>query len=211
MALCGDTPGPIGINDFAQFSTVETYGRCDAQDIAELLFSSPPPVPAGTAVAPKKPKIPDAISQAGIEMIEGFEGFRATMYNDVAGHCTIGYGQLIHKGRCTGKAPAEKPYLKGITREKAEALLRQKVSSFESVIKASVTVELNQNQFDALVSFVYNVGPDAFQRSTLLKKLNKGQYDAVPGELMKYVHAGGKTVEGLVTRRKAESSLFATP
>jgi GH24 family phage-related lysozyme (muramidase) len=133
------------------------------------------------------------------------------MYNDVAGHCTIGYGYLIHKGRCTGKAASEKPFLKGITQPQAEALLMQKVRRFEDVVKKAVKVILNQNQFDALVSFVYNLGPGAFQSSTLLKKLNEGKYDVVPAEIRKWVKAGGKTIKGLEIRRNEEANLFATP
>lgn len=70
-------------------------------------------------------------------------------------------------------------------------------------------VPLTQQQFDALVSFAFNVGNGAFCDSTLLKRLNAGQYDAVPAQLNRWVKAGGKTLEGLVTRRAAEGALFS--
>ena len=152
-----------------------------------------------------------ALSPAGAELIKGFEGFIPKLYNDPVGHCTVGYGTLVHKGNCDGR-DAEQPYLDGVTKEKATELLTQEAGGFEKTINEKVTVPLNQNQFDALVSFVYNVGPANFQKSTLLKVLNQGKYDAVPGELRKWTKGrqNGQLVElpGLVKRRTAEADLF---
>jgi lysozyme len=91
-----------------------------------------------------------------------------------------------------------------ISHAEAEALLRRDLERFERVVDATITVPLNDNQFAALVSFAFNVGVDAFAKSTLRKKLNAGQYDAVPGELMKWVSSKGKRMDGLVNRRAAE-------
>lgn len=155
-----------------------------------------------------------SVSGGGIDMIKRFEGFRAALYNDPVGHCTVGYGTLVHKGACNGDA-SEQPYLHGVTEERATQLLRDEVTGFQRFINDSVTVELNQNQYDALVSFVYNLGTGAFSRSTLLRVLNAGNYAAVPDEIRKWTkgRVNGQLVDlpGLVTRRNAEASLFGTP
>ncbi len=155
-----------------------------------------------------------ALSQQGIDMIKGFEGFMANLYNDPAGHCTIGYGTLLHHGNCNGDA-SEQPYVSGVTAEQATQLLVQKGNEFQRTVNDSVTVELNQNQYDALVSLAYNIGSGAFRQSTLLKVLNNGQYDAVPAEMRKWTKAtvNGQKVDlpGLVTRRNTEANLFTSP
>lgn len=152
------------------------------------------------------------VSDAGIDLIKSFEGFRAQMYNDPVGHCTIGYGTLLHTGNCDGR-PAEQPYSSGVDEARATELLRQKVAEFQQVVNDRVSVPLNQNQNDALVSFVYNVGGAAFGSSTLLRLLNEAKYDQVPAEMRKWTkaHKDGQVVElpGLVKRRTAEGELFA--
>jgi GH24 family phage-related lysozyme (muramidase) len=156
---------------------------------------------------------PWKISKQGVDLIKKFEGFRSKMYNDSAGHCTIGYGTLIHQGNCNG-AESENPYKDGISEETATKLLLDRVKQFEDTINNSVKVDLNQNQIDALTSFTYNVGSDNFNGSTLLKVLNQGKYDAVPAEIKKWTKAkvNGKMVDlpGLVSRRNAEAALFVT-
>lgn len=92
--------------------------------------------------------------------------------------------------------------------DQALGLLRTDVSAAEGSVRRLVSVSLSQNQFDALVSFTFNVGGGAFGRSTLLQKLNLGGYGSVPGELSKYVVAGGRRSSGLVRRRSAEGNLF---
>ena len=146
------------------------------------------------------------ISENGLNLIKQFEGFRSQLYNDPVGHCTIGYGTLVHRGMCNGSEPAE--FRQGISEPRATQLLLKKVEQFADAINRLVQVPLNQNQFDALVSFVYNVGAGALQRSTLLKELNRGHYDRVPAELRKWVKAGGRTLLGLVKRREAEAALY---
>lgn len=148
------------------------------------------------------------LSEQGAEFIGRFEGFRPDLYNDPAGHCTIGYGHLVHQGNCNGSEPAE--FKKGITRKQAAKLLREDAQSAAAAIKSQVKVPLNQHQFDALVSFVYNVGVGNFGSSTLLKVLNQKQYDEVPAQLNRWVFASSQRLAGLVTRRKAEGTLFAT-
>ena len=154
---------------------------------------------------------PWKVSKQGIDLIKKFQGFRSKMYNDAAGHCTIGYGTLLHQGTCNG-AESEKSYEDGISEEKATDLLLEKTKHFEDTINNSVTVDLNQNQVDALMSFIYNVGGDNFNGSTLLKVLNQKKYEDVPGEIKKWTKAkvDGKMVDlpGLVTGRNAEATLF---
>jgi GH24 family phage-related lysozyme (muramidase) len=154
------------------------------------------------------------LSSAGVELIKNFEGFKAQLYNDPVGHCTVGYGTLLHRGNCDG-GPSEQPYLSGVSEQRATELLAQEADQFANTINGNVTVPLNQNQFDALVSFVYNVGHASFQKSTLLKLLNQGKYDAVPAELNKWTKArqNGQLVDlpALVKRRAAEAELFQKP
>jgi GH24 family phage-related lysozyme (muramidase) len=147
-------------------------------------------------------------SDKGINFIKSFEGFEPNLYNDPAGHCTIGYGKLLHKGNCNG-ASSETPYLGGISESAATDLLRTEVAGFEHVVNNAVTTDLNQNQFDAMVSFTYNVGSGNLQKSTLLAKVNEGDYEGAAHEFGKWTKAGGHTLPGLVRRRAAEEKMFS--
>lgn len=141
------------------------------------------------------------ISAAGLELVKSFEGLRLQSYRDTGGVLTIGYG---HTG------PDVKPGMV-ITVAKAEQYLRDDLAEAEDAVSKFITVPLNDNQFVALVSFTFNVGREAFRRSTLRKKLNAGDYDAVPGQLARWVNDNGKKINGLVRRRKAEADLWNTP
>jgi len=143
------------------------------------------------------------INSEGLGHLKRWEGLRLAAYQDVKGVWTIGYGHT---------AGAGKPYVhKGmtITADEAEAMLARDLGQYERTVTESVKVPLNDNQFAALVSFCYNVGVSAFRRSTLLKKLNKGDYEAVPAELMKWTRSGNKYPKGLKNRRAAEAGLWA--
>ncbi|MBA3421360.1 MAG: peptidoglycan-binding protein [Thermoleophilaceae bacterium] len=146
------------------------------------------------------------LSKAGVAFIARFEGFRSDLYNDAAGHCTIGYGHLVHHGRCNGSEPAE--FKSGIGRERALELLHQRAGQFGAAVNG-LGVALNQHQFDALVSFTFNLGPGWLGGSGLQRALAAGDYDAVPRELSRWVFAGGRKLQGLVKRRRAEGELFA--
>ncbi|MFC4728142.1 glycoside hydrolase family protein [Coralloluteibacterium thermophilus] len=139
-----------------------------------------------------------SISDAGIDLIKGFEGLRLTSYQDSAGVWTIGYG---HTGPEVGPGQT-------ITQAQAEALLRQDVGWAENAVRNNVQVPLGQGQFDALVSFTFNVGAGAFGGSTLLQKLNAGDYAGAQNEFGRWIHAGGQVLPGLVNRRAAEAELF---
>jgi lysozyme len=157
---------------------------------------------------PKKPAVkkPTALSKEGAAFIARFEGFRGQLYNDAAGHATIGYGHLVHHGPIDGSEPAE--FRKGISQDRALELLQADAAKAAAEIARSVKVPLDQHQFDALVSFAFNVGNGAFRESTLLRLLNEGRYDAVEAQLARWNKAGGKTLQGLVNRRAAEAKLF---
>ena len=141
-------------------------------------------------------------SQAGVDLIKQFEGQRLTAYKCPAGIWTIGYGHTSAAG-----APEVQPGMT-ITYQEANAILVRDLGKYEDAVDRLVKVPLTQNQFDALVSFTYNVGEGALAKSTLLKKLNAGQYDAVPAELMKWTKGGGKELPGLVRRRRAECAMW---
>lgn len=139
------------------------------------------------------------INSEGLKLIKRWEGRRLDAYQDVVGVWTIGYGS-------TG--PHVTPGLR-ITMKEADELLRKDLDRFERAVDDLVKVELTDNQFAALVSFAFNVGIGAFKKSTLLRRLNAGDYDAVPGQMMRYAYAGGKRVQGLANRRAAEAGLWA--
>jgi len=146
------------------------------------------------------------VSEEGLKFIARHEGMRLTLYNDPAGNATIGVGHLVHSGPINGSEPAE--FRSGITESRALELLKEDVSTAVRAVNNLVKVPLNQNQFDALVSFTFNLGAGNLQKSDLLAKLNAGQYDAVPAELNRWVYGGGQVLPGLVTRRRDEGILF---
>jgi lysozyme len=157
--------------------------------------------------APDRAGRPTNLSRKGAAFIARFEGSVLKLYNDPAGHCTIGIGHLVHHGRCDGSEPAE--FKRGITRQRAFELLQEDAAEVGRAIRRHVKVRLTQAQFDALCSFGFNCGTGAIQTSTLTRRLNAGEYAAVPHELNRWVKAGGQTLPGLVRRRKAEGELFA--
>ena len=142
------------------------------------------------------------ISPHGLAKLKQWEGLKTNAYQDSKGEWTIGYGH-------TAMAGLPKPH-KGmvITEREAEELLLRDLTQYENAVEQSVKVKLNDNQYAALVSFTYNVGIGAFKKSTLLKKLNTGNFDAVPSELMKWVYTGKEKNKGLARRRRAEGYLW---
>lgn len=136
-------------------------------------------------------------SQNGINLIKEFEGCRLTAYKCPAGVWTIGYGHT------NGVKSGQK-----ISQQQAESFLAEDIKKFESGVNSAVSVSLNQNQFDALVSFSFNCGIGALKSSTLLKKLNAGDYNGASNELLRWNKANGKVLEGLKRRRNAEKALF---
>jgi len=141
---------------------------------------------------------------AGIQLIKTFEGFSPKPYLDAVGVPTIGYGATHY---ASGKRVTMAD--RHITEEEGDWLLREMLKQYEDIVNRNVKAKLNQNQFDALVSFVYNLGETNFRKSTLLKKINNNPNDkSIELEFAKWVKAGGRVLTGLVRRRKAESDLY---
>ena len=142
------------------------------------------------------------VSLFGIDLICGFEGLRLKAYDDGVGVWTIGFGTTVYPNGIRVK--------KGdtCTEAQAKAYMVYDLKKFESAVNNAVTVPLNQNQFDALVSLTYNIGPSAFSKSTLVKKLNAGDIRGAAEQFDVWVNAGGKRMQGLVNRRAKENEVF---
>tara|TARA_B100000131_G_scaffold322765_1_gene377966 strand:+ start:16 stop:516 length:501 start_codon:yes stop_codon:yes gene_type:complete len=137
------------------------------------------------------------ISQEGLSLIKKFEGCKLESYKCAAGVWTIGYGSTndVKEGM-------------EISQERADMLLLEDVEVFEESVNKLVEVPLEQNQFDALVSWTFNLGSTNLKNSTLLKVLNDKDYDGVPAQIKRWNKAGGKVLQGLIRRREAEALLF---
>ncbi len=141
------------------------------------------------------------ISNNGLRLIMRFEGFSSNIYKDVAGFPTIGYGHLV--------SPHEfSSFQQAITKNKAEELLSQDIRISEIAVSRLIKSSINQNQFDALVSFTFNLGEAALQRSTLRQKVNRSEHEQVPTEFLRWIYAGNRKVSGLIRRRQAEANLY---
>lgn len=141
-------------------------------------------------------------SQKGLDLIKQFEGLRLRAYKCPAGVWTIGYGH-------TSMAGPPKVYENmRVTQVEAEYILKKDLLKFEIGVIDVVRVDLTQHQFDALVSFAFNCGVGALQKSGLLRRVNARQFDKVPAEFMKWTKAGGRELPGLVRRRRAEAALW---
>lgn len=137
-------------------------------------------------------------SEKGMNLIKKREGLELSTYLDLGGVPTIGYGHTgvdIYPG-------------KRITKIQADNYLKEDLKRFEIAINENVKVNLTQNQFDALVSFVYNVGITAFKNSTLLERINEGDFRSVGTELMRWSKVDGQITNGLINRRQSETYQF---
>ena len=138
------------------------------------------------------------IGTQGLELIKHFEGLELNAYQCAAGVWTIGYGHT--KGVKSGMS---------ISEARANEMLEEELVEYENYVNDMVSVSLSQCQFDAMVSWVYNLGGGNLKASTLLKVLNAGDYDGVPAQMMRWNKAGGKVLEGLTRRRQAEADMFS--
>jgi len=152
------------------------------------------------------------MSEKGIHCLKLWEGFKTKVYKDCAGYLTIGVGHLLtdaeKKNGVIKAGSLTIDFNKTISEAEVEAILKQDLKSFVAAVNTLVKSKLNQNQFDALTSFCFNVGQGNFKASTLLKVLNEGKYADVPSQLKKWNRAGGKVVQGLVNRRENEILLW---
>lgn len=191
---------------YEQWSAFKSYGDMilkshDKKDFAYLLadnvqgkiVTDPQPLP---------PKGGARINKAGLDLIKEFEGFYAKAYKDPVGIPTIGWGTIQYPdGRKVKMGDV-------CTKEEAEHWLLHEVAEKEKGVIESCKVQVSDNEFSALVSFAYNLGVGALKTSTLLKKLNEGYKLSAADEFLRWTKAGGKTLAGLVRRRKAERELF---
>jgi len=143
------------------------------------------------------------IGDRGLDLIRAFEGFRAEPYRDAVGVPTIGYGSTYYPDGQRVRI-SDPP----ITREQATDLMMQVLREFEDGINAALRVEVTQNQYDALVCWAFNIGVSAAQNSTLMKKLNSGDYSGAADQFLRWNRAGGQVLRGLTRRREAERALF---
>ena len=137
------------------------------------------------------------ISQEGLGLIKKFEGCELKSYRCAANVLTIGYGST--KGVTENME---------ITQKEADDLLMHEMPEYEGYINDMITVDLKQNEFDALVSWVFNLGPANLKSSTMLKVLNNKEFDEVPSQMKRWNKAAGQVKEGLIRRREAEALLF---
>jgi len=137
------------------------------------------------------------ISKEGIALIKKFEGCELEAYKCAAGVWTIGYGHTkdVKEGEV-------------ITKEEAESMLVHELQEYCSDVDIAVKVDLKQNEFDALVSWTYNLGPTNLNSSTMLRVLNEGKHDDVPTQIKRWNKAGGEVLKGLIRRRNAEALMF---
>ena len=140
----------------------------------------------------------------GIELIKKFEGFSSKPYKCPAGIPTIAYGATFYPN---GKKVTMTD--KEVTEEEGVELLKDMLTKFEQYVDSYCIDKITQHQFDALVSFCYNLGPHNLKSSTLLKKVNINHNDeTIRAEFMKWTKSNGKTLKGLITRRTAEADLY---
>jgi len=142
------------------------------------------------------------ITDDGLGLIKQFEGFSPTIYLCPAGYPTIGFGHVVLLGE-------QSRFDGGIIRAEATELLREDVGIAERALLRLISTPLTDGQFDALVSFTFNLGAGALQRSTLRLKVNRGEHGDFPVELMKWVLSAGRKLPGLMRRRQAEGALYS--
>lgn len=144
------------------------------------------------------------IPQQAIDLIKRFEGCRLAPYRDIAGFITIGYGHLCTRDKSAPMPPA-------ITQEQADALLLVDLARTSKSVLGLIKRPLSDNQYSALLSFTFNLGGAALQRSGLKQKCNRGDDAGAAMEFAKWRWAGGKVSRGLLRRRIAEAALYAMP
>jgi lysozyme len=180
-----DTKGSVkALVEFLKFSPAKT-------------FTLAPPDKTPSDVEFVQPRGAQHVNSAGVKLIAAFEGCKLNAYQDAVNIWTIGYGHTkdVHPGM-------------SVTQAQAEQLLQTDLEEFESAVESVVSVELDSNQFSALVAFCFNVGPQALFESTLLRVLNQGNTAAAANEFPRWDKAGEQHLLGLTRRRLAERSLF---
>ena len=200
IQLCAD--GKVyEMEDGVAVSSIDTEGSTDKLiEALEMMRGDRFTVAKPDAAAPfvqTTRAIPRQINEEGLRLVKTYEGLYLNSYQDAVGVWTIGYG-------CTeGIGPGMT-----ITKQQAEDMLRTELSKFEAAVARYVDVEINDDQYSALVAFSYNVGAYALKKSTLLRKLNGGDYAGASNEFPRWDKAGGRSLLGLSRRRRSERALF---
>ena len=144
------------------------------------------------------------IGENGLNLIKKYEGFRSKAYKDICGVKTIGYGTTFYPDGTRVKFGDPE-----LTEEQATEILKENLKFFSRFVDSSTRDDITQNMFDALVSFTYNLGVGALRKSTLLRKVNSNPHNStIAKEFMRWTHAGGVELPGLVRRRREESELY---
>lgn len=148
------------------------------------------------------------MSEEGVEWLAQLEGTKTKVYKDSAGLPTIGVGHLLLKEELTsGKIAINGEYVRyrrGLSLLQVERLFQQDLRPFEAHVRSALSVSLMPHQYDALVSFCFNVGGNAFRSSTLLRRVNENRWKGVPGQFRRWKYSAGKVVKGLQNRREKE-------
>lgn len=145
------------------------------------------------------------ISNCGLKLIKSWEGLFLKAYYDPVGVLTIGYGHT----NLSGVVPKVVPGMRLRDDAHATQILRDTLAAvYEPALRRLIKVQLAQHEWDAMVSWIYNLGETNLRKSTLLKRINAGRFDAVPAEIMKWTNAGGRQFRGLVNRRRAEAGMW---
>lgn len=177
---------------YASYFTSDAYRNALQQSLPEAT--------AENMAYPSVSKVAElTTSRMGVALIRYFEGLRLKPYLDSGGKMTIGYGHLLRNGE----------FYSQISKQQADEMLTEDIKVAEAVVKRHVLVDLNQQQFSALVSLVYNIGEGQFKNSTLLKELNSGNLQQAGDEFLRWKHVNGQEIRGLKRRRMAERLLFA--
>ena len=152
------------------------------------------------------------MSDHGRDLLAQWEGFKTIVYKDIVGIPTIGVGHALTQAEQSAGAVnidgTAVPYANGITVDQVKALLSCDLHRYEAALNDAIAVDLQQNQFDALCSFCFNVGIGGFQGSTLLKDINNSNFTAIPADLRMWDKAGGQVSTGLLNRRNNEVQLW---
>lgn len=200
---------------------VRTGSRGPVAGLPRCDLDAPPAPPAPRAAtatgaaraATSAPRLQGSdlqFSAEGAAFVAAYEGYRGTAYDDAGGHCTIGYGHLIHRGRCT---PDDVRRWGSLSRDRAVALLWQDAATYAAGVRAALPdTPLAQHEFDALVSLSYNIGNGGFASSSVRSRLALERPDraAVPDLMLRWVSSSGMTLPGLQRRRVNEGRLFRT-
>jgi lysozyme len=180
---------------------IDVVGALSVNNTLDEIYFLNPPITISVAIHQAT-----TLSERGLRFIAIQEGFKNHLYNDSADHCTIGYGHLVSLNKCSQSSEASQ-FSMGITKQGAESLLWQDAQEKIGDVRELTSVGLKQNEFDAITSFVFNVGRENYKISDLRKTLNEGHYFFVPPLFFHFTRAGTDP-NALRSRRQDESRLF---